>query len=65
MRACECCDEVSLLARSVAAACYLVLLQINILMQFNMSVPFKSISQTQINFNIASFKSVVQLEAFI
>ena len=30
----ECCDEVSLLACSVAAACYLVSLQINILLQF-------------------------------
>ena len=45
----ECCDEVSLLACSVAAACYLVSLQINILMQFNMSVSFKSISQSSSN----------------
>ena len=62
----ECCDEVSLLACSVAAACYLVSLQINILLQFqhvssfqiNQSVKFKSILY------IASFTSVVQSEAF-
>ena len=62
----ECCDEVSLLACSVAAACYLVSLQINILLQFqhvssfqiNQSVKFKL-------FAIASFKSVVLSEAFI
>ena len=41
----ECCDEVSLLACSVAAACYLVSLQINILLQLNMLVPLRYLSQ--------------------
>ena len=56
----ECCDEVSLLACSVAAACYLVSLQINILLQFQHVSSFQInqlVSQIQIICNCVIYVS--------